>query len=158
VTEPSTETLASEIEAGLDLRSSFKDRRLAERDLTYHVRLVLDNDRGSYERRREIVREHLAARDACPFCGGLGVRDYSNRMCVERCEDCEGSGQIGRYPHQLGDRLRAWCEELAGLDINENDLLTLLAREVLSTAFAWVDWSELAATYIEEERAIAERC
>ena len=152
MTESATETLTAEIEGGLDLRSSFKERRRAERDLTYHVRLVLDNDRESYECRREIVREHLAVRDACPFCGGLGVRDYSNRISAERCEDCEGSGQIERYPHQLGDRLRAWCEELAGLEINENDLLTLLAREVLSTAFAWVDWSELAETYIEEEQ------
>ncbi|HWW66612.1 MAG TPA: hypothetical protein VNY83_01380 [Solirubrobacterales bacterium] len=130
------------------------ESRLCEWELTRHLRLVLDNDSELYEHRRAIVREHLAARDECPFCNGSGFKGEIARLSDDNraCDHCV-EGQTTRYPHQLGDRLKDWCEGLVGLHspnvIRSNGLL---ATEVLSTALAWVDWTELANDYIEEER------
>ncbi len=123
----------------------------AEDSLTYHVRLVLDNDETLYNTRREIIREHLAARDRCPMCGGVGTRTNRGEGPNARiaCERCGQSGKVSRSPHQLGERLKGLCEELIGLEW-EGDAGSGLAREVLSTALAWVDWAGLAASYIED--------
>jgi hypothetical protein len=42
------------------------------------------------------------------------------------------------------ERLRERCESHAGLDINANDMLTPLARELLLVAFSSIDWQSLA--------------
>ncbi len=120
----------------------------AEDSLTYHVRLVLDNDEALYRHRCEIVQEHLAAQDDCPIFRGSG----EGPIAPEQDRDhCNGTGFLKRLPHQLGDRLKDFCEELAGLEW-EGDAGSGLAREVLSTALAWVEWAGLAEAYIEEER------
>ena len=138
-------------------RNCQTEQRNADDSLTDHVRLVLDNDEVLYRLRCEIVRKHLAAQDDCPICGGTGeVRGGIAPDGRTLCTHCERHGERQRYPHQLGDRLKDFCEELAGLDINENDLLSNLAREVLSTALAWVDWTGLAETYIEDAQAEGE--
>jgi hypothetical protein len=49
-----------------------------------------------------------------------------------------------------GERIRERCESHAGLDINANDMLTSLARELLFCAFSSVDWPALAEKLIEE--------
>ena len=120
----------------------------AEDSLTYHVRLVLDNDEALYRHRCELVQEHLAAQDDCPICGGS---DESPIASEQDCDHCDDTGFLKRYPHQLGDRLKDFCEELVGLEW-EGDAGSGLAREVLSTALAWVGWAQLAEDYIEEER------
>lgn len=135
-------------------RRNYRSEQLdAEDSLTYHVRLVLDNDEALYRHRREIVKEHLVAPDDCPICGGSGEGPIASE---QNCDRCNGTGFLKRYPCRLGDRLKDFCEELAGLDINENDLLSNLARELLSTALAWVDWTELAEACIEEAQAEGE--
>ena len=118
----------------------------AEDSLTYHVRLVLDNDEVLYRHRCELVREHLAAQDDCPICGGSGEGPIASE---QDCDHCNGTGFLKRFPRQLGDRLKDFCEELVGLEW-EADAGSGLAREVLSTALAWVDWAGLAASYIED--------
>jgi len=130
----------------------------AEVSLTYHVRLVLDNDEALYDARRAIIREHLATREECPFCNGSGFAGEIDGRPDDhsQCEHCNGTGFARRYPHQLGDRLKEWCEELAGLEYadeaTDNFRDDLLSGELLSTALAWIDWNQLAADYIEEER------
>jgi hypothetical protein len=47
------------------------------------------------------------------------------------------------------ERLRARCESHAGLDINANDMLTPLARDLLLHAFSMVDWQSLAGELAE---------
>ena len=94
------------------------------------------------------VLEHLAAQDDCPICAGSGDGPIASE---QDCDHCNGNGFRKRYPHQLGDRLKDFCEELVGLEW-EGEAGSGLAREVLSTALAWVHWTELAEDYIEEER------
>ena len=146
------QVVVEEKTAAITLRAMRGQEQLDAADsLTYHVRLVLDNDESLYDRRRRIVREHLAAREECEFCSGSG-RDWRDRGPANVCDCCDGSSERERYPHQLGERLKDWCEELGGLGVNEDDRLSILAREVLSTALAWADWTGLAETYIEEEQ------
>ncbi len=151
--EPTPQIRVIKAEHGCEPRSRSDQSRLCESELTPHVHLVLDNDEALYRQRCTIVRKHLAARQTCTFCGGTGATTHPGmRVPLRKCQECDGSSEVARYLHQLGDRLKDFCEELAGLDINENDLLSNLAREVLSTALAWVDWTGLAEAYIEEER------
>lgn len=49
------------------------------------------------------------------------------------------------------ERLRECCESHAGLDINANDMLTPLARELLLVAFSNVDWQSLAEKLVEPQ-------
>jgi hypothetical protein len=49
------------------------------------------------------------------------------------------------------ERLRARCESHAGLDINANDMLTPLARDLLLHAFSIVDWRSLAGKLAERQ-------
>jgi hypothetical protein len=48
-------------------------------------------------------------------------------------------------------RLRERCESHAGLDINANDMLTPLARELLLVAFSSIDWQSLAEKLAEPQ-------
>lgn len=48
-------------------------------------------------------------------------------------------------------RLRECCESHAGLDINANDMLTPLARELLLVAFSNVDWELLAEKLVDPQ-------
>jgi hypothetical protein len=146
------QVVVEEKTAAIILRAMRGEEQLdAAESLTYHVRLVLDNDQSLYGQRRNIVRAHLASREECEFCDG-GRRDYRDLGPANICDCCGGSGERHRYPHQLGERLKGWCEELGGLEVDENDRLSILAREVLSTALAWADWTGLAKTYIREEQ------
>lgn len=110
----------------------------AESSLTYHVRLVLDNERETYDRVREIVRDHLAARDRCALCSGTGGS----------CDHCNGTGTRPRYPYQLAEALRDYAEEVAGVE----SLANPLTLEVLTTALHWVEWDRLAEDLIEEAK------
>lgn len=141
------------------IHSSARDQREqldAVDSLGYHVRLVLDNDEGTYNTVRELVREHLAARDACAFCEGSGKRQDN-----ADCPECEGTGERKRYPYQLGEALKSYCELLTGLDVPDEyegaplnlpalGESALLAMEILSTALDWVDWDEIARIYLSE--------
>lgn len=49
------------------------------------------------------------------------------------------------------ERLQARCESHAGLDINANDMLTPLARDLLLHAFSIVDWRSLAGKLAERQ-------
>jgi hypothetical protein len=49
------------------------------------------------------------------------------------------------------ERLRERCESYAGLDINANDMLTPLARELLLVAFSNMDWQSLAEKLVEPQ-------
>lgn len=46
--------------------------------------------------------------------------------------------------------LREQCESHAGLDVNENDMLAPLARELLLLAFSSVNWGSLAEWLVEK--------
>lgn len=51
-------------------------------------------------------------------------------------------GSVGAQ--EVAEELRELCQAHAGLDINTNDMLTPLARELLIQALSSVDWSSLA--------------
>ena len=88
----------------------------AAESLSYHFRLVIDNDSDSYQHRRAMVAE---ARES-------------------------------EYPRaDLADALKDWAEYLAGLEAD--DTAGMLARELLTTAFDWIDWHGMAEDYLAEE-------
>lgn len=126
------------------------ERRPCEREFTRRVQRVLDSTEPLNERRREIVREHLAAREECPVCRGTGTSWFASDQV---CERCEGAAEVGLYCYQLGDRLKEWCEELVGLDTAafQGTGPSSLAVEVLTAGLALVEWNELAVNYVEEE-------
>lgn len=132
----------------------------AESSLTYHVRLVLDNERQTYDRVREIVRDHLAALDPCIHCDGTGKPSRGDRGNVggDACSFCEGAGKRPRYPHQLGERLKDYAEEVAGVESLANReggpgvFFSGLTLEILTTALHWVEWDQLAEGLIEEAK------
>lgn len=102
------------------------DEHTCEAALSHHVRLVLDNEYDLYRRRREIVR-------------------------VWAWGDAPVSA--------VADALKDWCEELTGLEHGDMGHVfgpPVLAREVLSTALAWVDWMALARDYIAEREEEAD--
>lgn len=84
---------------------------------THHVSLVLDNDEGLYNWRREIVEQN------------------------------------GPEIAPVAAALKDWAEELVGVGGEEYGLpeLTMLNREMVGLALAWVNWDKLAADYIAEE-------
>jgi len=142
--EPTAQISSAAIEASEQPR--------VQRELTHHIRLVLDNDEALYDGRREIVRAHLAVRDPCPFCDGTGEALIG---CKHNCEHCNGASDHPRHPRQLGDQLKEWCEDLVGLQsVGEENAWEsrLLTCEILSTALAWVAWVELAEDFIEEAK------
>jgi hypothetical protein len=132
--------------------------------LGYHVRLILDNEEGTYREVREMVREHLAACDPCPVCGGSNTTGPGPVGQNTECPCCGPAGTVKRYPHQLGDRLKEYVEGLAGLEGVEAGsadgvvraavggvyALDSMAVEVLSTALAWTDWQRVAEVYLSE--------
>ena len=93
----------------------------AEEALSHHVCLVIDNEGGSYELRREYVRGFIDENDA-------------------------------DRPWILGDQLKCWIE-----DMTLSHDLSILQREILTTALAYVDWEQIARDYIQEERENEER-
>lgn len=98
----------------------------AEQSLTHHVALILDNEETFYLQRREIVQ--AAMNEAVTrFQGRPKV---AIRIAAENLKDW--AGQI--------------VEDETG------DLAFGLARELLTTALAFVDWDALAESWIEEER------
>ena len=58
--------------------------------------------------------------------------------------------QLGTEEAVAG-RLRERCELHAGLDINANDMLTPLARELLLVAFSSIDWQSLVKKLAEPQ-------
>ena len=124
------------------------------KEFTQHVRLMLDTDRELRKYCHELVREHMSLQDTCPFCAGLGERDYHDRETTSTCVDCSGSGKIDSS-FKLEGRLKEWCEELAGSTASKRGSLSTSARKSLSAELAYVDWVELARAYIEAE-AIAD--
>lgn len=100
---------------------------------TYHVRLVLDNEEELYRARTELAADALANVRYWPAAGS----DFA----VERAT-CD-----------LGDLLRDWCEELAGLGgaaYGQREL-PMMAKEMIGLALAHVDWIALAS-YMAEAR------
>lgn len=124
-----------------------KDQLDAADALTFDVRLVLDNEQGTYEYVRELARDHLRAADPCPVCAGTNTAGDDLAGQNTECRYCGPAGTVKRHPHQLGERLREYAEDQAGL---EGEGLGCLARELLSTALAWVDWDALAAIVLSE--------
>lgn len=96
----------------------------AEQSLTHHVRLILDNDEGLYNMRREIVQRAIADADVSG----------------------EASGQ------DVAEELQGLYEGLVGLrdDLGVPEP-GMPAMEILSTALAFVDWHEMAVDYIAEQ-------
>lgn len=138
----------------------------ASEALGHHVRLVLDNDEGSYRAVRELVGDHRAATVVCPFCDGSGFTSAliarggdGNRTC-DHCTE----GRRPRSIERLGEEIKEYVERLAGLwgagEADTNGIirgewggpfeLDVMAREILSTALAWVDWIGIAAIYLSE--------
>jgi hypothetical protein len=96
----------------------------AEQALTHHVRLILDNDEGLFNMRREIVQ-----------------------AAIENAE--EGPVNV----NQVADELSELYEQLVGIrDDFGVEQPGLPALEILSTALAFVDWFGIAEDYIAEER------
>lgn len=134
--------------------------------LGYGVRLILDNEEGTFNEVRAMVRQHLAASDPCPFCEGSGL---ASAVIVSGAEDNMACGHCikgrrARSPHQLGEALKDYVEVLAGLEGVERAgpdgivrgawggicSIDTMAAEVLSTALAWVDWDVIAVIYLSE--------
>ncbi|MGN6201076.1 MAG: hypothetical protein ACTHNY_01550 [Solirubrobacterales bacterium] len=57
-------------------------------------------------------------------------------------------GSVGAQ--EATEELRELCQTHAGLDINANDMLTPLARELLIRAFSSVDWPSLAEKIVSD--------
>jgi hypothetical protein len=115
----------------------------------YHVRLVLDNEEGSYNRRRELVAEALDTEHSCPVCEGMD--DEQGHICTH----CEGSGIVRHPISDLMDSLKEWVEEMIYPDPSQVEAggdMPMMARELLGSAISFVDWHDLATGYIEEEQ------
>lgn len=111
-----------------------------------------------------MVREHRAAADPCPVCVGSNTAGPGLVGQNTECSYCGPGGTVKRHPHQLGEALRSYAEELAGVKGVEAASpdgivrgvsggicsLNLLAAELLSTALAWVDWDAIAHDYLSE--------
>ena len=162
--EPVADSVAAKVGAILDRAQRQEDQLDAEDALTHHVRLVLDNDEGTYTDIQRMVREHRAAVDPCPACGGSNTAGPGLVGQNTECSYCGPGGTVKRHPHQLGEALRSYAEELAGVEGVEAASpdgivrgvsggvysLNLLAAELLSTALAWVDWDAIARDYLSE--------
>ena len=132
--------------------------------LGYHVRLVLDNEEGTYREVREMARRHLAASDPCPVCEGSNTAGTGLVGQNTECPYCGPAGTVKRHPAQLGEALKEYVEALTGLEGVEQPspdgivravaggvyALDSFAIEVLSTALAWVDWDDLARVFLSE--------
>jgi hypothetical protein len=162
--EPVADSVAAKIGAILDRAQRREDRLDAEDALTYHVSLVLDNDEGTYTDIQRMVREHRAAADPCPACDGSNTAGPGLVGQNTECPYCGPGGTVKRHPHQLGEALRSYAGELAGVEGIEAPspdgivrgawggvyALNLLAAELLSTALGWVDWDAIACDYLSE--------
>jgi hypothetical protein len=162
--EPVADSVAAKIGAILDRAHRREDQLDAEDALTYHARLVLDNDEDTYADTRRMVREHRAAADPCLACGGTNTAGPGLVGQNTECSYCGPGGTVKRHPHQLCEALRSYAEELAGVDGLEATSpdgivrgmsggvysLNPLAAEPLSTALAWVDWDAIARDYLSE--------
>jgi hypothetical protein len=164
--------VAAKVDAICD-RAWSRERFLDAVDsLGYHVRLILDNEEGTYCEVREMVRDHLAACDPCPLCGGSNTAGPGAVGQNTECPHCGPAGTVKRHPHQLGDRLREYVEGLAGLEGVERAgddgvvraavggicALDSMTVEILSTALAWVDWGRVAAIYLSEVDRSCDAC
>ncbi len=162
--EPVADSVAAKVGAILDRAHRQEDQLDAADALTHHVRLVLDNDEATYAEIRQMVCEHRAAADPCPACGGSNTAGPGLGGQNTECSYCGPGGTVKRHPHQLGEALRSYAEELAGVEGVEGASpdgfvrgvsggiysLNLLAAELLSTALAWVDWDAIARDYLSE--------
>ena len=139
--------------------------------LTWHVRQWLLNDSRIVAELERMTREHLAARNDCPSCGGTGrrlVRADQPELGDEACPRCD-TGKVPRYPHQLGEVIRDYVETVAGLGgcrrlhgaggkqlvgFDGGALVLPEAASVLiGAALPWIDWNELAEEQIAAERS-----
>lgn len=81
--------------------------------------------------------------------GEPGFKAELQRLALENIQSsAEGA---------VEERLRERCESHAGLDINANDMLTPLARELLLHAFSSVDWQSLAEKLVEPQVETAQQ-
>jgi len=124
----------------------------AEDNLTWHLRLMFSNDQETYDAWRAVVATHLASTEECPFCMGTGERQRGSWQSTESplvpCEDCDGAGRRPEGIARLEDRLKGLAEELCGLE--SDSPMSLLAREMVGAALAWVNWYDLALGYLEQ--------
>lgn len=116
--------------------------------LGYHVRLVLNNEEDTYREVCELTKRHLSAADPCPACEGTNTAGPGLVGQNTECPYCRSTGTVKRHPHQLGEQLREYVEDLAGLE--GFSISATVAREVLYTALAWVDWNAIARVYLSE--------
>lgn len=98
---------------------------------------------GSIQTPREIVRNHLMARDPCETCGGTGEGPIASE---QDCEDCHGAGYMQRSPERLGEELRCLFEETLRRDLGDQ------RRDEVGTAMDHVDWTRLALNCIQARR------
>ncbi|HEY3435503.1 MAG TPA: hypothetical protein VGK41_07595 [Solirubrobacterales bacterium] len=147
----------------------------AEDVLTWQLRQMLLSDSHHVADLEQLTRDHLAARDRCVVCSGTGRSEGAVPGSVAgSCNVCGGAGTVKRYPHQLGDRIRDYVEQEAGLgglvpatgegggrmvgvtddqaDLAEHELPEP-AAVLVTTALDWVHWGELAAEQIANAEA-----
>lgn len=166
--EVDSEEVACRVEAKVNAICDRAYRREDHLDavdcLGYHVRLILDNEEATYNAVRELVAVHLAARDACPLCGGTNTAGPGLVGQNTECPHCGPAGTVKRHPHQLGEAIKDYVEVLAGLEGVERPsrdgvvrgacggvyALDVMTVEILSTALAWVDWNSIARIYLSE--------
>jgi len=123
-----------------------------EERLTYHVRLVLDNDEALYLERRALVQAWLEDREKCPHCGGHGWRWTPGAPGeTHTCAFCDGTGRRA-FISRLAERLKDFAERVCAKEFPGMFNGSTLTLEVLVTALAYVDWDALAASYAEDER------
>jgi hypothetical protein len=75
-----------------------------------------------------------------------GLRTELQSLVLEHTDQRGGS----TAPKTIEELLRERCESRAGLDINENDMLTRLTRELLILMFSSVNWGSLVEKLAEE--------
>lgn len=99
---------------------------------TWGVALVLDNDEGTYNERREVAR----------------------RLREEIAEsNLQNPMQEARF--ELADWLKDYTETLCGIGSESEDYgiaePTLMAQQLLGAALSDVDWDEIASHYLSED-------
>lgn len=121
-----------------------KDVTVTEQDKTYNgwknyetwsVALIVDNERGLYEQRREMARQ--AWDEAEP-----DRSEYHTRS------------QGARYA--FADALKDWVEEQVevkneGYGQGDRDAWGMLCAQLIGAALSEVDWTEIADNWLNEE-------
>lgn len=102
---------------------------------TWGVKLVLDNDEGTYLEVREMTRAAIEDAPADPNVPDIWTAEQAARF-------------------NLADSIKDYTEELCGLGGEAYGLpeLPMMAQQVIGAGLAEVDWQEIADALVRDEQ------